>query len=227
MKNKKTVSHYFIALVMIVSLLSWTLFPINTLADEELADGTYTIPYTVLHADNDSASMANDYWEKPATIIVSNGQMKAQMTINHSSWVTEFKVPSNGSFQDVTVISTDEAADKRVVEFPISSLSTPLESKIHVTVEDINYDHDYTIRLSFDLDSIQTVSLAESASNETEETTDDSSSNNDETTNETASGATENPETSDNHVIIWGALMLVALAGLVLTRFRITGSHTN
>ncbi|UJW59787.1 heme uptake protein IsdC [Bacillus sp. A116_S68] len=218
---------YFTVLVMITSILSWSLFPNKTMADEQLADGTYTIQYTVLHAENDSASMANDYWEKPATITVANGQMKAQMTINHSSWVTEFKVPNNGGFQDVTVISADEAADKRVVEFPISSLSTPLESKIHVTVEDIDYDHDYTIRLSFDLDSLQTVSLAESASNETEVTTDNTTSTNSETSNNTESGSTENPETSDNHVIMWGALMLAALTVLAFTRFNKASSSTN
>ncbi|WP_257833260.1 heme uptake protein IsdC [Salipaludibacillus agaradhaerens] len=227
MKNKKTVMFYFTVLVMITSILSWSLFPNKTMADEQLADGTYTIQYTVLHAENDSASMANDYWEKPATITVANGQMKAQMTINHSSWVTEFKVPNNGDFQDVTVISADEAADKRVVEFPISSLSTPLESKIHVTVEDIDYDHDYTIRLSFDLDSLQTVSLAESASNETEVTTDNTTSTNGETSNNTESGSTENPETSDNHVIMWGALMLAALMVLAFTRFNKASSSTN
>ncbi|MCR6095684.1 heme uptake protein IsdC [Salipaludibacillus agaradhaerens] len=218
---------YFTVLVMITSILSWSLFPNKTMADEQLADGTYTIQYTVLHAENDSASMANDYWEKPATITVANGQMKAQMTINHSSWVTEFKVTNNGGFQDVTVISADEAADKRVVEFPISSLSTPLESKIHVTVEDIDYDHDYTIRLSFDLDSLQTVSLAESASNETEVTTDNTTSTNGETSNNTESGSTENPETSDNHVIMWGALMLAALTVLAFTRFNKASSSTN
>ncbi|WP_257820439.1 heme uptake protein IsdC [Salipaludibacillus agaradhaerens] len=227
MKNKKTVMFYFTVLVMITSILSWSLFPNKTMADEQLADGTYTIQYTVLHAENDSASMANDYWEKPATITVANGQMKAQMTINHSSWVTEFKVTNNGGFQDVTVISADEAADKRVVEFPISSLSTPLESKIHVTVEDIDYDHDYTIRLSFDLDSLQTVSLAESASNETEVTTDNTTSTNGETSNNTESGSTENPETSDNHVIMWGALMLAALTVLAFTRFNKASSSTN
>ncbi|WP_078579679.1 heme uptake protein IsdC [Salipaludibacillus agaradhaerens] len=227
MKNKKTVMYYFTLLVMITSILSWSLLPNKTMADEQLADGTYTIQYTVLHAENDSASMANDYWEKPATITVANGQMKAQMTINHSSWVTEFKVPNNGGLQDVTVISADEAADKRVVEFPISSLSTPLESKIHVTVEDIDYDHDYTIRLSFDLDSLQTVSLAESASNETEVTTDNTTSTNGETSNNTESGSTENPETSDNHVIMWGALMLAALTVLAFTRFNKASSSTN
>ncbi len=219
--------YYFTLLVMITSILSWSLLPNKTMADEQLADGTYTIQYTVLHAENDSASMANDYWEKPATITVANGQMKAQMTINHSSWVTEFKVPNNGGLQDVTVISADEAADKRVVEFPISSLSTPLESKIHVTVEDIDYDHDYTIRLSFDLDSLQTVSLAESASNETEVTTDNTTSTNGETSNNTESGSTENPETSDNHVIMWGALMLAALTVLAFTRFNKASSSTN
>ncbi|MGQ0419112.1 NEAT domain-containing protein [Bacillus sp. HC-Mk] len=34
-------------------------------ASAKLADGTYDINYVIQKAENDSASMANDYFEKP------------------------------------------------------------------------------------------------------------------------------------------------------------------
>lgn len=55
-----------------------------------LADGTYSIDIRFFK-DNDSASMANDYWEKPAVLHVKNSEMTMQMKVNHSSWVTVLK----------------------------------------------------------------------------------------------------------------------------------------
>lgn len=144
-------------------LLVWGLLlgqPAVAVAASEYESGTYTLDYTVLKAENDSVSMANDYWEKPATVIVDQGKLTLRMTINHSQWVTEFKVPSGSSYSDVKVISTDEKSDKRLTEFTVSSLTEPLLSKIHVTVESIDYDHDYTIRFRFDLDTMKLVKAA-------------------------------------------------------------------
>ena len=56
--------------------------------------------------------MANDYFEKPAKLVVKNGEMKVQVPMNHSAWITEFKAPENGNFVDAKVVSKDEAADK-------------------------------------------------------------------------------------------------------------------
>ena len=116
----------------------------------QLADGTYDINYVIQKAENDSASMANDYFEKPAKLVVKNGEMKVQVPMNHSAWITEFKAPENGNFVDAKVVSKDEAADKRTVEFKIDDLSKPLGVKIHVVVPSANYDHHYTIRFAFD-----------------------------------------------------------------------------
>nr|WP_275901058.1 heme uptake protein IsdC [Paenibacillus periandrae] len=132
-------------------------------AEAALADGTYTLNYTVTKAENDSASMANDYFEKPATVFVKNGQIEMQLAINHSKWVTQFKVQNNTSFTDAKVISSDSAEDKRVTRFPVTDLSKPIISKIHVTVESIDYDHDYTIRFLVDEKSIKSVAADSSA----------------------------------------------------------------
>jgi heme uptake protein IsdC len=141
-------------LITVLCILTLLIMP-KAEAASDLADGTYTLSYTITKAENDSVSMANDYFEKPATLFVKNGQIDMQIAINHSKWVTQFKVPDKASFVDAKIISSDSAADKRVVRFQVNDLSKPIISKIHVTVESIDYDHDYTIRFVVDEKSIK------------------------------------------------------------------------
>jgi len=126
-----------------------------------LADGTYTIDYTIKKPDDESVSMANDYWDKPATLIVGGGAITVQMTVNHSEWVTKFKVPSGSSYIDTKVISRDESANTRLTQFTIDSVDKPMLAQIHVTVPEIDYDHDYTIRFVFDTNSLKLISEPE------------------------------------------------------------------
>lgn len=139
-----------------LSMMGWSY---AAYAAEELADGTYTANYFVLKAENDAVSMANDYWEKPATVTVSEGKATVRLMINHSEWVTEFKVPSGSSYTNVKVVSDDKLENKRLVEFA-ADITNPIMSKIHVTVPEIDYDHDYTIRLVFDNDSFKLIQAA-------------------------------------------------------------------
>lgn len=132
-----------------VCMLAFLVVPFGQ-ASAKLADGTYDINYVIQKAENESASMANDYFEKPAKLVVKNGEMKVQVPMNHSAWITEFKAPENGNFVDAKVVSKDEAADKRTVEFKVDDLLKPLGVKIHVVVPSANYDHHYTIRFAFD-----------------------------------------------------------------------------
>ncbi|MFF2886413.1 heme uptake protein IsdC [Paenibacillus sp. NPDC057967] len=126
----------------------------------ELADGTYTIDYVIKKAEDESVSMANDYWEKPAKLIVENGKLLVQTKINHSAWVTQFKVPGGSGYVDTKVVATDKAEDTRVAQFAVAGLEEAVLSKIHVTVESIDYDHDYTIRIVFDKSSLKLVQKA-------------------------------------------------------------------
>ncbi|HDR3888467.1 TPA: heme uptake protein IsdC [Bacillus cereus] len=136
-------------IITLVCMLAFLVIPSGQ-ASAKLADGTYDINYVIKKAEDDSASMANDYFEKPAKLIVKNGEMRVQVPMNHSAWITEFKAPENGNFVDSKVISKDEAADKRTVEFKVDDLSKPLGVKIHVVVPSANYDHHYTVRFAFD-----------------------------------------------------------------------------
>ncbi|GAE31053.1 heme uptake protein IsdC [Alkalihalobacillus hemicellulosilyticus] len=207
-------------LLLLFTFFALLMMPIQVFASPDLEDGTYTIGYTVLHADNDSASIANDYWEKPATLYVEDGQMKLEMTLNHSSWITEFKTPVNGSFQDVNVIRTDDADDKRVVQFPVDDLSSPLAAHIHVIVEDINYDHSYTIRFDFDLNQINPVSVQSESEGKQEENNGSVAQIEDDDENEDRGGATNqeaNPQTGDLS-FIWLYALATIVFGFILVR---------
>lgn len=148
---------------MLVLLLNTLMEPAQAQAANGLADGTYTADYLVLKAEDDSVSMANDYWEKPATVTFSGGKASIRLTINHSAWVTEFKVASGGGYADTRVVSSSKSKDTRLVEFGSEDISKPIMSKIHVTVEEIDYDHDYTIRIVFKEDSFKLIKGAEAA----------------------------------------------------------------
>lgn len=127
-----------------------------------LDDGTYTIDYVIKKPEDESVSMANDYWDKPATVIVSGGAINMQMTINHSEWVTKFKVPSGSSYVDAKVVSRDSGTNTRLTQFSLASLDKSMLSQIHVTVPEIDYDHDYTIRFVYNTDTLKLISKPES-----------------------------------------------------------------
>ena len=131
---------FFFMMVSAVFML-FLVYPIHTQA--VVADGTYSLNYQVNKPGSSSASMANDYFLKPAKLIVDNGKMTVQLTIKNSAWVTEF-TPPGGS----TVISSNPAADQRVVQFNISSLKQTVAMKIDI--EDIDYHHSYSVDFVFD-----------------------------------------------------------------------------
>ncbi|WP_201006841.1 heme uptake protein IsdC [Paenibacillus glycanilyticus] len=157
---------WILSLLVIIACI-----PAYAAAAASLEAGSYSADYVVLRAEDDSASIANDYWEKPATVTIAGSATTVRMTINHSKWVKEFSVPSgSGSYSAVKVVGTDEAADKRTIEFRADDLSKPISAKIHVTVEDIGYDHKYTIRFSFDANSFKLIKAAEKPAEKPTET---------------------------------------------------------
>lgn len=79
---------FALSLVLAFALL---VSPQTAGAAPSLSDGTYTIDYVITKAENDSVSMANDYFEKPAILTVKNGTVTAQIQLNHSKWITVSK----------------------------------------------------------------------------------------------------------------------------------------
>ena len=121
-------------------LVAFTL-PNNSSA--AIADGTYDVSYQVNKPGSNSASMANDYFLKPAKLIVNNGKMTMQLTIKNSSWVTQFNPPGGAK-----VISSNESADQRIVQFPVSNANL-VTIAMKIDIDDIDYHHSYSVDFVF------------------------------------------------------------------------------
>ena len=134
----------FFVMVSAIFML-FLVLPVHSQA--AVADGTYSLNYQVNKPGSSSASMANDYFLKPAKLIVNNGNMTVQLTIKNSAWVTEFNQPGGA-----TVISSNPSADQRVVQFNISSLKPTVAMKIDI--DDIDYHHAYSVDFVFDGSSL-------------------------------------------------------------------------
>ncbi|WP_224925605.1 heme uptake protein IsdC [Bacillus pumilus] len=203
--------------VFMTALLLVFMLPFSNAQAATLKDGTYSVNYTVLKAEGNAVSMANDYWLKPAKVIAKNGKLTVQMTIKNSSWVTEFKVPGNGGYVDTTVLSTNKKANTRIVQFQAQSLSKPIKSKIHVTVKSADYDHDYTIQLKFDESSIKSLSSNSTNKSAGEAEKQQPSKESTKTSDSSTTKQEENPQTGDTNQTGW-LLVLALCSGGFLAR---------
>src|SRR5699024_5032714 len=87
-KNKKS-KGVFLLLQMIkkltpISLLAVLLFliiPEHKTSASSYEDGTYNITANALHIDKDEPSVAADYINEAAEVIVENGEMNLQVTV--------------------------------------------------------------------------------------------------------------------------------------------------
>ena len=157
-------------IVAITLLASYFVNPHVT--DAALVDGTYTINYQVNKPDSSSASMANDYFVKPAKLVVQNGAMKVQITVKNSTWVTELNPPGG-----LTIISSNPTADQRVVQFSLPNFN-PLRVGMTIDINDIDYHHSYGTDFVFFENSIQLVEAAPKPEQNTQPNTGSQSSNN-------------------------------------------------
>jgi len=148
-------------LIMTVAFIAYVFFPIHT-TYAEVADGYYEIDYEVLNADSDVVSVADEYFEKPASLIIEDGKRTIQASINHSQWVVGLQAPDGDDYNDVEVLNEDKENDLRIVQFDVEEghdFADPIELKMHIVVDilDEEYDHHYTARFLFDEDSLEEV----------------------------------------------------------------------
>lgn len=183
----------FFLIVALAMLASFYVNPLST--DAALVDGIHTINYQVNKPDSSSASMANDYFAKPAKLIVQNGTMKVQITIKNSAWVTELNPPGG-----LTVISTNAAADQRVVQFSINNFN-PIRVGMTIDIDDIDYHHSYGTDFVFFENSIQLVEAAQKPEQNTKPSTGSQSSNNQggESANNSQNNASQGNSSSNNY----------------------------
>ncbi|ODE58706.1 heme uptake protein IsdC [Listeria monocytogenes] len=200
-----------LVLAAFIALFSFSFLSTGLTAQADLKDGTYSVDYTVLQGDSDSVSMANDYFDKPATVTVNGGKSTVSLQVNHSKWITGLWVEGSA----VSVTSKNTANDTRKVSFPVSTLSSPVNAKIKVDIDDddLNYHHEYQIKLRFDEGSAKALAGAVK-----------SSDNNDTATPATKSDSSNkvaNPKSSDSsQMFLYGIIFVAAGTGLVLLKRR-------
>ncbi|WP_167859145.1 NEAT domain-containing protein [Paenibacillus cymbidii] len=133
-------------------------------AEGRLADGTYDVVYTVKKPDDESVSIANDYFEKPAKVTIVSGRTTVQLQMNHSNWIGYFKVPgSGGSFVDAEVVGSNADDNTRIVRFDVADLQTPTVVQMKVTIKELGYNHEYATRFVFKTDGLPLAAAASAA----------------------------------------------------------------
>lgn len=169
-------------------------------ASAQVADGTHSLDYQVNQPNSNSASIANDYFLKPAKATVKNGVATVKLTLKNSAWITKFQPPGGA-----TVLNEDKAADTRAVQFTVNDLSKPVTIEMKVDVDDINYHHEYSVDLVFDK-----AAVVPPVKNETVKPTPEKDKTPASSTTGTKKPSTENqvknPQTSDStpYLLIFG-----------------------
>jgi len=200
---------------MLVALL--TIFVIPHLnASAALADGKYTINYQVNKPDSSSASIANDYFLKPATIIVQNGTQVVQLKMKKSAWITKFESSTGGN----KVVSENKGEDTRIVQFALPSYTSKTAVTMKVDIDDLNYHHEYTVDYVWDASSLKnedgSAVAATAVQNNTNTTPKTGSTG--ETNTSAVKEKETNPQTSDAFPI--GILLLFCVSGFILFNFK-------
>lgn len=196
--------------VTFVVLFSFSFLSSGVTAEAALKDGNYSVNYTILQGDSESVSMANDYFDKPATVTINGGKSIVSLQVNHSKWITGLWIEGS----EVSVTSSSTANDTRKVQFPVSTLSSPVKAKIKVDIDDdgLNYHHEYQIQLNFDESSAKSLAAAV-------KTSDDSAAK-EAITNESKTEVA-NPKSSDSsQMFLYGIVFVAAGIGLVLLKRR-------
>lgn len=117
-------------------------------------NGTYTIPMSTLKSTSDAVSTMGSYFDSKVTLTAVDGKYQASLNvIKDSSVITAFKTEQNGTLTDTQIVSEDKTNNTRIVTFPVTDPSRPLNAQVHIKTSYAGsvYEADYPIRLKFDL----------------------------------------------------------------------------
>ncbi|MBK3497355.1 NEAT domain-containing protein [Viridibacillus sp. YIM B01967] len=161
----------------------------TVVSKNNLKDGQYTIPFKLLTDGTNDPSVMNSYVKPTASLKVENGKQYVAMTLKNAEWIKGFKVEQGGKLVEPTVIRDNLKANERVVQFEVKDLTKNMDAWVKVNVPEINYAHDYTVQMQFDLNGIKLIK-----SNTDSSTITKPKSDNNETTEKPV---TNNEETAD------------------------------
>ncbi|MGG4215837.1 NEAT domain-containing protein [Paenibacillus sp. FSL L8-0638] len=112
-------------------------------AGEKLSD----LDFTLLKDGTNEKSMMDGYTEKPGSLIERGGKQYAQFTLKNSKQIDGFKVEQNGVLTDTSVVSEDQTANTRVIEFEVKELPAKLNAWVSINWPELGYVHTYNVDL--------------------------------------------------------------------------------
>lgn len=124
---------------------------------DKLADGHYLIDYVILRTEDDSVSIANDYFQKKAGLTIRNGEPYLFITLSQSAWIQSLKTQSGEDFIESAVQSHDSEQNTRIVYWKLRDLDEPIMLQMHIVISSMQpvYDHKYTVRLQLNPSSLE------------------------------------------------------------------------
>jgi hypothetical protein len=120
----------------------------------QLADGQYTIGFTIYKKGTDEPSVMYDYVDRNSgKLTVSGGKNYVSFLMKQSEETKSFKTQVNGVLTETETVSADKTANTRVVRFEVNDLNARLKAWVKVYWQlppPIGlYDHEYDVDLGF------------------------------------------------------------------------------
>ncbi|QDY84134.1 hypothetical protein FQU75_12455 [Paenibacillus polymyxa] len=110
---------------------------------EKLAD----LDFTLLKDGTDEKSMMDGYTEKPGSLIERGGKQYARLTLKNSKQIDSFEVEQNGVLSDTSIVSEDQNANTRVIEFEVKELPAKLNAWVSINWPELGYVETYNVDL--------------------------------------------------------------------------------
>lgn len=195
--------------ILTVFILALSFFIVAPTAEaSSIADGTYTVPYTI-KSSNGGVSIADGYFTGSANVTVKNGSAVAELTVSSGQYVKSL----NSSSGSGNLIS--ESGDTKVFSLPVGDITQPETVSMHVVVPEevakMDYDTTHTTTFVFNTNNLPT---ATADSNDTPKTANDATQ-----TNAGEQEDVENPKTADNTPLaLYVTLLIISGVGFVALR---------
>lgn len=175
-----------------------------------IADGTYTVPYTIKTPSGD-ASIADGYFTGNAKVTVTNGSAVADLTVTSGEYVKSVSSSSGGEL-------INDSGDTKVYRIPFGNITESQNLSMHISVPEeiakMEYDTTHTTVIHFNTKGLPTASSNQGSS-------DQASSNQGSSDASTTKEVVENPKTSDETpLLLYVFLMAASVAGFTFYRKR-------
>ncbi|MDY8047695.1 NEAT domain-containing protein [Paenibacillus polymyxa] len=108
---------------------------------------TSNLDFTLLKDGSSEKSMMDGYTEKPGTLVERKGRKYVQFTLKKSKQIDGFKVEQNGVLTNTAVVSENQTANTRVIEFEVKEVPAKLNAWVSINWPELNYVETYNVDL--------------------------------------------------------------------------------